>query len=127
MSDETSFDVRIFSPRWGHEDTYQINVSRDHLRFTGVGKGAECNWIEGRDPKWSGYNDIIGNALENILANDSVYPPTVFVRAIESAWRAWRDGTLDNAQLETELGVLCEWLNTITKAKPTTKFWIGVF
>ena len=127
MSNETSFDVRIFSPRWGHEDTYQIKVSRDKLSFATVGKGAACKCVENRDPKWSGYNDIVGNPLEKMLENDSVYPPTVFVRAIEKAWMAWRDGTLDDDQLEIEVGVLCEWLNTTTKAQPTTAFWIGVF
>jgi hypothetical protein len=127
MSDKKSFVVGIFLPRWGHEDTYQFNVSLEQLSFTGGGKEAACKWVENREPKWSGYNDTIGNPLEKMLEDDSVYTPTVFIKAIEHAWMAWREGILDDAQLETEVEMLCEWLNAITIAKPTTAFWRRFF
>ena len=127
MSGKTSFNVRIYSPRWAHEDTYKIKLSRDQLIFSGIGKEAKCTWVENRDPVWLGYKDKIGNALEKMLENDSIYPPTIFVRAIEHAWMAWRDGTLDSNQIASEVGELCEWLNVTAKAKPSTDFWRGIF
>lgn len=55
MSDRTSFDVTIYSPRWGTEDIYTVQLERSKMRF---GRNTEmnpsvCTWIEGRDPTWS--------------------------------------------------------------------------
>jgi hypothetical protein len=127
MSDKTQFEVNVYTPRWGHDDTYKINVTLNELTVAAVSKEARCKWIQNRDPEWSGHNDFSGNPLVRILENDSVYPPSVFVRAIEHAWMAWRDSTLDDQQLVSEFKELFEWLNTVTKAKPRSDFWQGVF
>ncbi len=127
MSDDIQFDVSVFTPRWGHDDTYTVRATRDELTVSAVSKEARCQWVENRDPQWVGHNQTIGNPLEKILENDSVYPPTVFVRAVEHAWMAWRDATLDDQQFEIELKELVEWLNAVTKAKPESEFWQGVF
>ncbi|MFC1482115.1 hypothetical protein ACFL6E_07735 [Candidatus Neomarinimicrobiota bacterium] len=126
MSDSTSFDVRIFTPRWGHEDSYTISVSRDKMTF-GSEMKATCKWVENRDPVWTGYDDMTGNPVNQILKNDLVFPSINFVDALESAWIAWRDGDLDNAQLEAEVKALIDWLNICTHAKPDTEFWRKVF
>jgi hypothetical protein len=127
MSDQTSFEVQLYSPRWGHEDTYEIQLDREQMRVKGVNKTAVCSWVEGRDPKWSGYNESIGNPLEKILENDSIYPPTVFIRAMEYAWMAWRDGTLDDQKVLQEMQQLCEWVNEVSSSKPKPTFGRGCF
>lgn len=127
MSDQSSFEIRIYSPRWGHEDTYKIKLDRQQMRIDGVMKHAVCSWVEDRDPKWSGHNEGVGNPLENILENDSIYPPTVFVRAIEYAWTEWRDGNLNDQQVQDELQKLCEWVNEVSRSKPKTSFWQKMF
>jgi hypothetical protein len=127
MSDQTSFEVRIYSPRWGHDDAYTIKLERDHMEIKGINKDALCSWVEGKDPKWSGYNENTGNPLENILKNDSIYPPTVFVRALEHLWMAWRDGTLDDQKAEKEVQELFDWVNETTRSRPKSEFWRSVF
>ena len=127
MSDQICFEVRLYSPRWGHEDTYEIKLDGEQMRVEGVNRTAECSWVEGRDPKWSGYNETIGNPLEEILKNDSIYPPTVFIRALEYAWMAWRDGTLDDQKVLQEVQQLCEWVNEVSRSKPKTDFWQKIF
>jgi hypothetical protein len=127
MSDQTSFDVRLYSPRWGHEDKYEIKLDRDHMRIGGGHKSAVCSWVEGGDPKWSGYSKSVANPLESILQNDSIYPPTVFVWALEQAWKAWRDGRLDHQRVQDEVRHLCEWVNQVSRSKPKTDFWRSAF
>ncbi len=127
MSDQTSFKVRLYSPRWGHEDTYEIKLGRQQMRIEHSSKTAVCSRVEGGDPKWSGYSENIGNPLVNILENDSIYPPTVFVRALEISWIAWRDGRLDDEKLQQEVQQLCVWVNEVSLSKPKTDFWRGVF
>jgi len=32
--DETTIELQIYNPRWGHEDTYTLELSRDALTIT---------------------------------------------------------------------------------------------
>jgi len=127
MSDQMSFKVRLYSPRWGHEDSYEIKLDRKQMIVEGHNKIAACSWVEGRDPKWSGYSENIGNPLVITLQNDSIYPPTVFIRALEYAWMAWRDSELDGQQVVQEVQHLCDWVNEVSRRKPKTEFWRKMF
>jgi hypothetical protein len=88
---------------------------------------AVCSWVENRDPDWSGSNNLIGQPLESILENDSIFPPTIFIRALEYAWQTWRNGELNDEQIRVEITILCEWLNMVSKSKPKTEFWRSKF
>ena len=125
MSDLAKFQVELFSPRWGRVDIYEFQLSRDRMRVekTGSLSFAVCSWIEGRDPLWSGSDKMKGDPLGAILENDSIYPPSIFVRALTFAWLAWRDSELNNEQAEAEVKVLSEWLNVISQSRPKTDFW----
>ena len=122
------FRVRIYSPRWGHDDSYEFSIDENKMEITsGVTRGAICKWREKKDPIWVEENDSIGNPLINILNNDHVYPPSVFVSALEAAWIAWRDGELDCKEIESEINILVEWINETSQNKPTTDFWNKIF
>lgn len=127
MSGQINFEVDVYSSRWGHTDVYAINLNRDHMRIGRTGKTAICSWVGDRDPKWSGDYENIGNPLIEILENDSVYPPTVLVRALEHSWMAWRDGTLGDQELQKEVQELFQWVNVVSKSKPNTEFWQKTF
>ncbi len=123
------FRVNIYSPRWGHDDGYEFSLDENQMEITGGGggKSAVCKWVEDRDPIWEGYYDSTGNPLVNILENDLIYPPSIIISAIESAWKAWRDGELDNEEVESEINALVEWLNNTSTNKPQTDFWQKIF
>lgn len=114
-------ELRIYTPRWGHEDTYEFTLQQDDLLIRQGIKTARLVWQDNLDPKWE------GESLTSILGNDSIYPPEVFDRCIEYAWKAWRNGDLSDAQVEQELLLLGEWLNTVTHHKPRSDFWRGYF
>jgi hypothetical protein len=118
---ETSVELEIYSPRWGHEDTYTIHLTRDVMTITMQVRVAKCTWRENVNPEWS------GKTLEGILNNDMIYPPSILQDLIERAWKAWRDGEIDSVQVDTELQELGAWLNTVTKSKPRTDFWKRYF
>ena len=68
MSDQTNFEVRLYSPRWGHEDAYHMQLERHQLSVRVMGNRAVCSWVEGFDPEWLGHSGGSGNPLEKILA-----------------------------------------------------------
>lgn len=119
--DETKIELRIYSPRWGHEDVYELVLTRESLVVTHGARIAKCNWRDNLDPEWS------GESLDGTLRNDSIYAPSIFPRLIENAWEAWRNGELDASAVDTELNALADWLNEITHAKPDTDFWKKIF
>lgn len=123
MSNPFSVKVQVYSPKWGHEDTYEIVFEGQRMQFRGIMKQAECLWVENDNPTWSGHGDTRGNPVENILENDKVYPPSGFVRALEYAWMEWRNGGLNDEQAQLELQELFDWLNTASQSQPSTDFW----
>jgi len=127
MSVKIDFSVEVFSRHWGHDNTYSFELRSSEMKIIGVQKSALCSKQEGGDCAWTGYNDSSGNPLVMVLENDRIYPPSVFVRAMESAWEAWLDGRLDDTQVQEEMRLLFEWLNTVSKSRPSSKFWISIF
>lgn len=124
---ECSIDLSIYSPRFGHEDLYEMTMTESELKIKTGGKEAICNWIDNKDPEWEGYEDHHNNPLLNIFENDSIYAPSIFIFALESAWKEWRDGTIDNNDLGNELNELIDWLNLCSKNKPQSDFWTTIF
>lgn len=114
-------ELRIFSPRWGHEDTYMVQLEQDFMEIAMQTRIARADWSENTDPQWS------GESLERIMRNDSIYPPSVMQSLFEHAWRSWRNGEIPSEDVDTELQSLAEWLNTITRSKPNSEFWSRYF
>lgn len=129
MLDKISFEVNLFSPRWGHEDSYKIELSRKQMIVKLGIKTATCSWVvEGRNPEWSGYLNSKRNPLEDILRNDSIFPPINFVHSLEHAWEDWRDGLLDDNEIHQEVEELCEWINKLSRIdRPRSEYWQSIF
>lgn len=120
--DEITIELNIYSPRWGHTDIYKVVFTRDNLNITTHGKrSTTATWHENRDPEWS------GESLEDILRNDSIYPPAVLQSLIEHVWVSWHNGEIDDSTANNELQLIAEWLNKITELKPQSDFWRKYF
>jgi hypothetical protein len=116
-----TISMRIFSPRWGHEDTYDVHLEQDEMRVTMAPRVAVCTWRDNLDPVWS------GESLDRIMRNDMIYAPAIFQRLLEHLWMSWRNSELTTEQANAELQELAEWLNATTRAKPRTDFWRAYF
>lgn len=112
-------ELSLFSPRWGHPDTYRVKLTREDMRISlknGI-KAATATYVEGCDPEWS------GPSLQWIMNNDKIYPPEVTPRLFQHVWLEWRNGRLSDDQVETELKAVADWINVGTETKPNSKFW----
>ncbi len=119
--DEIVVELPIFTPRWGHDDIYKVRLRRETIEISNGARTAKCSWRENLDPEWS------GESLSRILSNDHIYQPEILEDLLAHAWQAWRAHELDDQGVNTELQAVATWLNTITKAKPKTKFWTAYF
>ncbi|MDQ3193870.1 MAG: hypothetical protein M3P82_02595 [Bacteroidota bacterium] len=116
-----SINLEIFSPRWGHNDTYTIELSREEMKITMGARSTTCKFVENRDPKWE------EKKLFTILSNDGITPPQKLEDLFEFVWMAWRNGELSDEDVNKELQRVAEWINVITKAKPKSEFWSVYF
>lgn len=129
MEHYTSFYVSVFSPRWGHDDDYSFGLRDEEMSVVNrnaPAKKATCTQDENGCCEWTGHRNTSGNPLVNILADDSIFPPSVFVYAVEAAWRAWADGRLDDKQVRKEVQLLFDWVSWVTQKAPKSDFWRGV-
>lgn len=114
-------DLEIYSPRWGHNDTYMVELDRDFLEITMQVRKSRATYHENVDPTWS------GESLERIMNNDSIYPPAITQDLFEHAWKAWRNGDLNDQEVAIELQEIATWVNEVTAAKPKSDFWRNYF
>jgi len=97
------------------------------MKIAGVQKTAVCSKQDDGDCAWTGSSDMNDmQPLVAILENDHIYPPSAFMMALKSAWKAWLDRRLDDTQVQGKITSLFEWLNIVSKSKPNSKFWIGI-
>lgn len=116
-----TFDIPIFSPRWGRQDTYSIRIDRDFMEITMQVRTARAIWRDSLDPEWS------KQTIQDIMENDQIYAPAIIQDLFEYAWEKWRNGEISDEVLVTELQGLGRWINTITRERPDTKFWNSYF
>ena len=114
----TIVELELYSPRWGHNDTYKVELHQDYMEISTMQqRRCKATWVQDCDPEWSGED------LEKILRNDSIYPPAVTRNLFERAWKGWRGGELSDEQVSKEIILIGDWINTVTKSKPNSDFW----
>ena len=114
-------DLDIYSPRWGHNDKYSVELDRDFMEITLQARTSRATWRDNLDPEWS------GESIQEIMNNDSIYPPEITQDLFEHAWKEWRDGTINDQEVEQELKEVATWINEVTKSKPKSDFWNKYF
>lgn len=114
--------AEVYSPRWGHTDTYRFHFSEDKLIISHGPRERIATWDSDGGPNWHGRN-----SLSDMMRNDSIHPPERAESLIGYIWEAWRDGRLDNTQAQEELTAFIDYINASTAAKPKTEFWRGIF
>jgi hypothetical protein len=127
MSENVEFNVHLYSPRYRTIDIYIFDLTKSMMVINkGLGK-AICTWSEKSNPIWSSPIATRANPLISILENEGIYPPTVFIRAVEYAWLAWRNNELDDTEIQEEFTKLFEWVDNSSKTRPLTEFWKSKF
>ena len=117
----TTLTSEIYSPRWGHDDTYTFELSQEEMLISKGARKSKCVWQEDKDPIWQ------GESLDSHLRNDSIHAPVVFTDLLERLWLSWRNGEINDEAAQMELDAVIEWLNVLTRAKPKTEFWRRYF
>jgi len=117
----------VFSPRWGHPDTYNIIFKPDQMCITQGMFEANCKQDDNADPVWDGYGCGDENPLMAIFSNDSIFAPEIVPFLLERAWCKWKEGALEEAVLREGLNDLFKWIDQTGRSKPNSELWEGIF
>lgn len=107
----------FYSPRWGHDDKYKFTFSMERFEIVHGARKSAAVWHEDNNPTWE------GTPLTSTFINDMITPPHNVESSFVRLWSEWRNGTFTPEKLQTELTAFAEYMNTCTRAKPTTDFW----
>jgi hypothetical protein len=117
----------VYSPRWGHTDRYEVVLTQAEMRVTQGMNSAVCTRPDGNDPEWSGYGGTDRNPLMSMFSNDCIYAPEIVPRAMEWAWRRWRDEAVTDDELRSGLKELFAWIDQTARGRPAGILWNGAF
>jgi hypothetical protein len=115
------FELEIYSPRREYNEKCEIELTQKFMKISmGVNKSkATCDEL--CDPVWS------LQSIDEMMRNNGIYSPAITQNLFEYAWKAWRNGDLDDAEVKAELAKVTEWVNEVSRLKPQTSFWEGYF
>ncbi len=98
--------VRIFSRRWGHDDTYEINKTKTGWYVkSGAEGGADC------DKRGKPH-------LFKCLDHDSINYPEELGGYLEWLWERAEEKHLSPEEIQEQLDLLAEWISTVERSSP---------
>ncbi len=107
-----TFDFRVFSRRWGHEDTYRLKRKRNgwEVEFTsGLTVGDK-----------RGYPALFEN-----LQHDSINYPRTLGERLAWLWEAARRQRLTRSEIQAAIDALATWVSHVEQNTPDGSPWEG--
>lgn len=115
-------NCEIYSPRWGHADTYRFVFEDDGLEIHHGPRKRKAVFTDNLGLTWQGRE-----TLSDIMFNDHIYAPYRIEEMIGHVWTAWHDGSLKADDVQRELDGLAKYINASSQARPRSTFWDGIF
>ncbi len=106
------FSFRVFSRRWGHDDTYSVKRTEDGWTISNFAIGGSCD--KGGRPF----------LFEN-LRHDSIQFPARLDGWMEWLWDKASSEGLTQPQVQEALQQLADWVSSTEKSAPSDGIWEG--
>ena len=111
--DGIGFTLRVFSRRWGHEDTYRLSLAKD-------------GWLIEAMETSKRVSDSHGHPiLFRLMEHDSIEYPTRLGDKLHQLWEKASAGTLSGEQVQQALDALAEWITRTETHAPRHTIWGG--
>jgi hypothetical protein len=107
------FEIRIFSPRWGHEDVYNLKRTNSGWELGGTTKRGSC--------------DFSGHPfLYQTMRNDLVEYPASLPSYLKYLWYSAKEKGLTKEEVQEALDLLAGWVRSVSRTKPNNdRVWGG--
>jgi hypothetical protein len=108
----TEFNFRVFSRRWGHDDTYKVTRTKDGWNIYHAAIGGPCD--KGGQP-----------FLFKNFHQDSIQYPAKLDGWMEWLWNQAAEKGLTAEQVQAALQELADWVSQTEKSAPSSDVWEG--
>lgn len=109
------FSFRVYTRRWGHEDTYSIKRTVNGWYCGHIAIRGEC--------KKNGEGGLFMN-----LDHDSIfYPKDGVSYAMEKLWEDADDGIIDFNELANRMQQIADWISAVEKSISAQPEWVGYY
>lgn len=113
------YSIKVFSPRWGHDDTWDFYLD---------GEGWKVQFGTGTHGCRLHCEDSVNDADEikedkqffHWARNDMINVPEVLPRFLRYLCAEYKEGEINEEQIQEELDALAEWINAVTRFRPTS-------
>lgn len=106
------FEFVVYTPRWGHDDTYSLTRTEDGWHFNFGGRKGPC------DKRGRPY-------LYECFQNDSINYPSGFEWRLMWLWDQAKEKGLSREDVQARLEELSQWLRDVEESRPKDDFWWG--
>ena len=112
-------EINLFSPRWGHEDTYNITIDKNKIEINMSQRIAKYEYIENK------FKNISKESIESIMQNDNIPIPDNFIYLFFELISSIIYNEISEENSKKELLELEKWVNCMTKSCqfPTSDYW----
>jgi len=112
-------EMNLFSPRWGHEDTYTITINENNIEINMSQRIAKYNYIDGK------FENVSHESLESIMRNDNISIPENLNYYLFELVTSIIENEITEEDSHLELQELENWINCSTRACqfPNTDYW----
>lgn len=110
---------KIFSPKWNQAIEYEFVMTKEvfllnHAQVQTI----TCKSLDDGDCAWTG-----ALMMEDALAYDDIIYPQNIRYLFEHLWISWKNDKIESDQVEKEIIALMQWLDAMTRTKPSSAFW----
>lgn len=113
--------LRIYSPRLEGENTYNVILDSNFMEISVRDKITKATLEQGSDPIWS------DELFEHLIKKESIHLPAKVKTLFENVWKGWREGKISDHEVEKELNLIAERINTITRSQQKKHYWKKYF
>lgn len=113
-----TMQYNLFSLKRRRSVPYNFTFTQEMFTLSNSNKKQSfCITVENDGFKWS------GETLENIFLDEHIVYPANIRNLFEYLWFSWGRNKIDTEEVENELVSLMDWVDAMTRTKPTSKFW----
>ena len=113
-----TMQYNLFSLKRRRTLTYNFTFTKNMLTISNSDKKQSlCINIKNDDFEWR------GETLENIFLEEHIVYPENIKNLFEYLWFSWKEDKINTEEVENEFVSLMDWIDAMTKNKPTSKFW----
>ncbi|MDD2267910.1 hypothetical protein [Sulfuricurvum sp.] len=115
-----TLSLELFSAKLGHNDIYEFSFEETMLTIFNShnGKKVTCTFVGNNDVMWTGEESI-----EHIFTSNSIIYPENIRGIFEYLWLSLKTGKIEKHQASEELESLINWINAMTRTRPSSEFW----